>query len=95
MRLAGKRLRVPAQLEWLDGALPGRIQLHICDSESVMIENHTCVMEFLPERVRVAGARGILTIEGERLALCEVRPGALIVRGRIRNIELPARGGES
>lgn len=80
---------VPAQLEWLDGALPGRIHAEVCGSESLLIENYLCVAEFSPARVRVTAEKGILTAEGENLSLCEVRPGSLIVRGKIRAILLP------
>lgn len=87
--MAKKEKRVPAQLEWLDGALPGRIRAELCGSESMLIENYLCVAEFSPARVRVTAKKGMLTVEGENLALCEVRPGSLIVRGEIRAIALP------
>ena len=90
--MAKKEKRVPAQLEWLDGALPGRIHAEICGSENLLIENYLCVAEFSASRVRVTAEKGILTAEGENLSLCEVRPGSLIVRGRLRTIALP--GGE-
>jgi len=81
--------QVPPQLEWMNCALPGRIQLHTSGDGAALIENFVCVEEFLPERVKIAGASGSYTINGSDLVLSEVRPGSLIIRGGIREIIFP------
>lgn len=59
-----------------------------------MIENHTGILEFDAQRVRLMTKQGILTLRGSELMLSEVRPDALTVRGRISVIELPGAGEE-
>ncbi len=85
---------VSPSLQWLDGALSGRIQLHISEAYGCMIENYISVVEFSSDRVRLMGKSGILTVEGANLSLHEVRESALIVRGKLNRVLLPA-GGEA
>lgn len=80
------------QLEWLDGALPGRVHIHAAGAMSILMENYRGIAEFVPTRVRVKGADGAYTVEGDGLTISELRPGSLIVRGRIARIVFP--GGE-
>lgn len=80
---------VSAQLEWLDGALPGRVQMHTAGSQSVYMENYRRVAEFTSERVCLSGAGGIYVIEGRGLRIEEMRPSSLIVRGRVFRIIFP------
>ena len=80
---------VSAQLEWLDGALPGRVQMHTAGSQSVYIENYRRIAEFTSERICLSGAGGVYIIEGRGLCIEEMRSSALIIRGRILRIIFP------
>lgn len=85
---------VPAQLEWLDGALPGRIRLCAAGEESVLIENYRSVAEFTQEKVTLLAADGAYRVEGKNLTISEMRPASMLVRGRIAKILFPSGGGE-
>ena len=85
---------VPAQLEWLDGALPGRIRLCAAGKDSVLIENYRAVAEFVPTRVTLLAADGAYRVEGEDLTISEMRPMSLLIRGRLGRILFPTGDGE-
>ena len=51
------------------------------------------ILEFTAQRVRLDTRRGPLCVTGEGLTLCDVRRGALTVRGEIRRVELPCPEG--
>lgn len=87
-----RRLCVPMQPEWLEGALPGRVQIHASGTTSVLAENYVNVAEFTPERVSLRGKGGLYRVLGEALTISELRPGSLIVRGTVKGIVFP--GGE-
>lgn len=63
-------------------------------SDRLLVENHTGILELTGTRVRLCSGAGPITITGEGLSLCQARPGALIVKGRIRRVELPCEGGD-
>ena len=85
---------VPAQLEWLDGALPGRIRLCAAGRDSVLIENYRAVAEFAANRVTLWASDGAYRVEGEGLTISEMRPMSLLIRGKIGRILFPAGDGE-
>lgn len=87
--MAGKARRVPDELLWLDGALPGRVQVHISGTSRALIENYLGVAEFTDACVRLRAKRGEVRVDGEGLRLCELRPGSMIVAGRICRVTLP------
>ena len=89
-----KSICVPAQLEWLDGALPGRIRLCAAGQESVLIENYRAVLEFTPDRVTLRAADGAYRVEGKNLTISEMRPLSLLIRGCVQRILFPSGGGE-
>ncbi len=92
MNAVRSKTRVSPSLQWLDGALSGRIQMHISQAYGCMIENYISVVEFSCDRVRLMGKAGIMTVEGANLSLCEVRESALIVRGELRRVLFPVNG---
>ena len=63
-------------------------------SDRLLVENHTGILELTGTRVRLCSGAGPLTITGAGLSLCQARPGALIVKGHIRRVELPCEGGD-
>ena len=85
------RRRIPA-LEWLDevSGVPARATL--IGNRRVLIENHTGILEFTSERVRLSSKRGEIAVSGTELTLSEVRPHSLIVLGRIDAVEIPPEG---
>ena len=89
-----RRARAPEALTWAED-LAGRRARLTCAGDRLLVENHEGILEVGARRVVLATGQGPLTVEGDQLALCEVRRGGLIVRGVIRRIELPCReGGE-
>ena len=82
---------VPA-LEWVRDLSGRTARVTAVGSGRVLVENHCGVENFTDECVCLSTAAGRMTLRGSGLALCEVRPTALIVRGCIRLIELPAGG---
>ena len=90
-----RRTRAPEALTWADD-LAGRCARITCAGGRLLVENHAGILEVGTHRIVLATGQGPLTVEGDDLALCEVRRGGLIVRGVIRRIELPCReGGEA
>ena len=79
---------VPA-LEWLSEVSGRTARITAVGSHRVLIENHTGIQDFSDAHVRLFTASGPLCIHGCDLSLCEVRRSALIVRGDIRQIDLP------
>lgn len=61
----------------------------------IVIEAHGGILEYGPDRIRVA-ARGLtLTILGRDLEIAAMEPGSLALRGRIHAVELEAGDGEA
>lgn len=82
-------------LEWAEDLSGGCARVVAVGGRSLRVENHTGVLELTDTRVALNTRRGPLYAEGRNLTLCDVRPGTLVIRGDIRRIELPCRGGAS
>lgn len=82
---------VPA-LEWLSDLSGRAARATAIGSRRILIENHTGILDYTAEEVRLCTACGPLCIHGSDLTLCEVRPSALIVHGCIRQVDLPQEG---
>lgn len=99
MKLNSKKISIPRAhrpghssvpaLEWLSEVSGRTIRITAVGSHRVLIENHTGIQDFSDSHVRLFASNGALCIHGSDLSLCEVRKSALIVRGDIRQIELP------
>ena len=87
------RPAIPA-MEWIEESTGLIARVTVVGSRSVLVENCAAIARFDDGCVRLETPRGQLCIHGGGLSLCEVRPGALIVRGEVRSIELPCPGGE-
>ena len=100
-RAPGKRVPKPSRrerrvipaLEWAEDAAGHSARATILGNRSVLVENFSAIVRFSEDCVRLDTARGAMVVCGRDLSLCEVRPGALIVRGEIRRVELPCPGG--
>lgn len=86
---------MPRQLEWLEDALPGRIQMHISGAKKALIENYLCVLAFSSDKIHLLGKNEEVVISGCGLSLCEVRTGAMIIRGDISEICMTDKRGAS
>ncbi len=53
-----------------------------------LIEDHRGLLEYGPERVRLAAGELTVTVEGSGLELCSMECGALALRGRVRCVTL-------
>lgn len=52
------------------------------------MENHQGIVEYGPERLRIKTAAGVVTIEGDGLALAALGETDLMVTGGIRRVEM-------
>jgi len=80
-------------LEWLSDVSGRAARITAVGSRRILIENHTGILDFTDETVRLSTAVGPLCVHGRNLTLCEVRENALIVHGCIRQVDLPEEGG--
>ncbi len=80
---------VPA-LTWIDSANLPRATLE--GRSRVLIENHTGIIEFSSEKLRLASKLGEITVAGFDLGLAQVREKCLIVQGRIDSVSMPDGG---
>jgi len=76
-------------MQWLGEATGKDARLTILGSRRALIENHLGVLDYTQTRLVLSTGRGALCVQGDNLALCDVRKGALIVSGIIRKVELP------
>lgn len=88
------RPHAPA-LEWLWDAAGNGARAVVTGGRRALIENHTGILEFSPERIRLAARDGEITVLGAQLQLAEVRPRSLIVLGRIDAVTLPGEGADA
>ena len=87
--------RTPGAMEWAEDLSGQCARVTAVGSRSLLVENHTGILEFTDARVRLGTRRGTLCVIGSGLTLCDVRPDALIVRGRVQRVELPCQGGDA
>ena len=76
-------------LEWISEVSGRAVRATLVGGSRVLIENHTGILDFTEECVRLNAPGGAVSVRGAHLSHCEVRPNALIVRGCIRSVELP------
>lgn len=82
-----KTKKQPAQLSWAPN--PTReIRVTTIGDRRALLENHTGLLEYSPECVRVRCRRGAACVCGQGLTLREVRKDAMIVTGLIGKVEL-------
>ena len=91
----GRNLPRPPALEWARDMAGYSCRATAIGSHSLLVENHTGILDFTASRVLLDTRSGALCVTGEGLCLRDVRPGALIVDGRIHSLQLPCRGGDA
>lgn len=84
------RARIPA-LTWVDAAA-GLPRATLDGRTRALIENHTGIIEFSTEKLRLASRLGEIVITGSGLSLSQVRAGSLIAQGRIDSVIMPGGG---
>ena len=85
----------PKALEWAEDVTGRCARVTAIGDRSLLVENHTGILSFADDEIRLDTRGGPLRVSGSALSLCDVRPGAMIIRGSIRRVELPCRGGEA
>ncbi len=90
-----RRARGLPALEWTEDLSGGCARVTAVGGRSLRVENHTGVLELSETRVVLNTRRGPLCAEGRDLTLCDIRPGTLVIRGDIRRVDLPCKGGAS
>ena len=82
-------------LEWARDVTGGCARATSIGNRSLLVENHTAIADFCETRVLLNTRTGPLCVTGSGLSLRQVRPGALIVHGNIRRVDLPCEGGDA
>lgn len=82
-------------LEWAEDISGRCARITAVGSRSLLVENHTGLRDYSETKVCLNSRSGQICVTGSALTLCDVRPGALIVRGHISRVELPCEGGAS
>ena len=85
----------PPALEWTEDMTGRCPRLTAIGSHSLLVENHTGIAAFTESKVALNSHAGLLCALGSSLSLSCARAGAVIIRGDIRRIELPCRGGDA
>lgn len=85
-----KRADIPA-LEWI-GPAGGQPRATLDGSRRALIENHTGIIEFSSEKLRLSSKAGEITVAGADISLSQVRSDSLIATGRIDSVTMPGGG---
>ena len=90
MRYHRKRKDIPA-LDWL-GAAGGAPRATLDGCGRALIENHTGIIEYTAEKLRLSSKYGEITVVGADICLSQVRADSLIAVGRIDSVIMPEGG---
>ncbi len=85
----------PPALEWTEDMTGRCPRITAVGGHSVLVENHTGIATFTNTRIVLNSRAGAVCAMGSGLSLSCARAGAVIIRGDIRRIELPCRGGDA
>lgn len=78
--------RLRGYLDMDTEALPLQTVLELCGDRRLLIENHTGVREYGPEKICVRVRYGVVSVCGEGLRLCRMQSQQLVIMGRIDSI---------
>ena len=65
----------------------GAARVTVTAGRLAYIENHRGILEYSPQRVRIAALPGELTVSGDALELAAMNAGELLLRGKIQSVE--------
>ena len=94
-RLRRRGQKYPPALEWTEDMVGRCPRITAVGSHSLLVENYTGIIVFTDSRIVLDSRAGRVCVLGGSLSLSDARDGAVILRGDIRRIELPCRGGEA
>ena len=83
---------IPA-LEWAKDISGKYARITAVGNRRLLVENHTGILDFSSACISLNTASGPILINGCGLYLANVRRGALMVVGEIRQVQLPCKGG--
>ena len=86
--------RTPPALEWTEDMTGRCPRITAVGAHSLLVENHTGIATFTDTRIVLNSRAGAVCAMGSGLSLSCAREGSVIIRGDIRRIELPCRGGD-
>ena len=84
----------PPALEWTEDMTGRCPRITAVGAHSLLVENHTGIATFTDTRIVLNSRAGAVCAMGSGLSLSCARAGAVIIRGDIRRLELPCRGGD-
>ena len=80
-------------MEWFSDLSGKTARLTSIGGRSLLVENHRGILEFSDTCIRLASGCGTIEVRGKNLSINEMRRDALIIRGEIRQMELPSPAG--
>lgn len=80
--------RLTDSVELYDENVASQPLIEICGTDRVMIEYHLGVSEYTPQRISVRVKHGHYSILGQDLSLCRMCNQQLLIRGKIRSVEI-------
>ena len=95
VRSPRRGLEYPPALEWTEDMTGRCPRITAVGGHSLLVENHTGIAVFTDSRIVLNSRAGAVCVLGSGLSLSCARAGAVIIRGDIRRIELPCRGGDA
>ena len=85
----------PPALEWTEDITGRCPRITAVGGHSLLVENHTGIAVFTETRIVLNSRSGTVCALGSGLSLSCARAGSVIIRGDIRRVELPCRGGDA
>ena len=82
-------------LEWTEDITGRCPRITAVGGHSLLVENHTGIAVFTETRIVLNSRAGTVCALGSGLSLSCARAGSVIIRGDIRRVELPCRGGDA
>lgn len=76
-------------LEWICDLSGRSARVTSIGNRALLVENHCGIRKFSQEHITLATHCGCIEVQGQSLELNEVRSGALVIRGRIRDVQFP------
>lgn len=76
-----ERMELPGEI------MPGAGSLSVIGGRRALVEGYRGLLEYSPERVVLVLERGKISIGGSGLVIRAMNAGALVISGRIENVE--------
>lgn len=92
MKSAKRNKRSSSALEWLEDVSGRSARITSLGRDALLVENHRGIRSFSQTEIQLDTLCGCICVHGDGLMLCQVRPGALMIRGTIRQVLMPCEG---